>query len=475
MNKYRRLALNTAVFAVGSFGSKIISLLLNNLYTKHISPADFYAKSLIETMALFMLPVFTFAMTEAIIRYGLDRENDKKKVFTTAFLITAAGLGIMLLFVPFLHFIPFLRPISGYIPLLAIYVITSALRSTCSQFVRAREMVKLFSLDGIMTTLTLFIFSLVFISGFDMGVNGFMLSVILSDLCSAVFLFAAAGLKRYLSISAFDRTLGRSMLMFTLPLIPTTVMWTFTGFSDQIFIGNLHSDSYELGEGAAGVYAAAAKIPNLISMISTIFFQAWNMSAIMENDSKDRDRFYSKVYSAYESILFIGSAFLILLVRPVSALILNYSSFPEYREAYLYTPLLIAAAVFTCFDLFLSSIYTATRHTKNAFWTIIVTCAVNIVLNIFLIPEWGIQGAALATFLSYLLCYWLRMVDARYYVPFRYSVRRHLLNTSVLLLMCGAMVFQPGGYMLFLAASTVFICFLNYRAISDTVSRLLKK
>ncbi|WP_028508924.1 hypothetical protein [Ruminococcus sp. NK3A76] len=80
MNKYRLLAINTVVFTLGSFGSKIISLLLNNLYTKHISPNDMFKKSMLETLALFLIPVFTFAITESVIRFGLDKHYNKSVV-----------------------------------------------------------------------------------------------------------------------------------------------------------------------------------------------------------------------------------------------------------------------------------------------------------------------------------------------------------------------------------------------------------
>lgn len=475
MNKYKTLAFNTVVFAIGSFGSKIFSLLLNNLYTKNISPAGLYTKSLLETMALFLLPVFTFSLTESIVRYGLDNKYDKKQVFTTASVLTAGGLVMMLFVVPFLPMIPVLKQIGGYAVMLAVYVCTSALRAVCAQFVRARGMVKLFSIDGILATLTLFVFNLVFISGMGLGVRGFMISTILSDACSAVFLFLAAGLHRYFALSSYDKKLAGSMMRFSLPLIPTTVMWTFTGFSDQLFIGNLTSDKVTLGEEAAGIYAAATKIPNLISMLSTIFFQAWNMSAITENDSADRENFYEKVYSAYEALLFIGSAGLIVLVKPVSAVLINYATFPEYRTAYIYTPLLIIAAVYTCFDLFLSSIYTATKHTKNAFWTILFVCIANIILNTLIIPEWGIQGASLATFMSYLLCYCIRMVDARRYVPFRFSLLRTVTNTALILGMCGLVIFQPEAYFLWTLLIGVTVCAINCRLLITTAMKIIKK
>ena len=475
MNKYKKLAFNTVIFSIGSFGAKFFSLFLNNLYTKHIEPTGLYTKTLIENLVLFLLPVFTFSLTEAVVRYGLEKKYDKKQIFTTALLFTLCGLLLLLPVIPFLHFIPILKPISGYSTLLFIYICTSALRALCSQFVRARDLVTLFSIDGILATMTLFTFNIIFISMMDLGVKGFMISMILSDACSSVFLFISAKLKKFVDLNSFSKPLGYSMLRFTLPLIPTTVIWTFTGFSDQIFIGNMHSNTAYLGTDAAGVYVAATKIPNLVSMLSTIFLQAWNMSAIMENESADRDHFYTKVYNAYESILFVGSAFLILLVKPVSALLINYSTFPAYRSAYTYTPLLIAAAVFTCLNLFLAGIYTATKHTNNALFTILAVAVANIILNLGLIPSWGIQGAAFATFLSYLFCYCIRMVDARYYVPFRFSLLKTFLNTVLLLLMCIPIIFSFKGCIFWEILLTATVFALNYNSLIKTVKKMIPK
>ena len=475
MNKYKSLAFNTLVFTIGSFGSKFISIFLNNLYTKHIDPASLFTKSLLETLALFLIPIFTFSLKEALIRYGLDKDYDKREVFSTAGILSAGGLGLMLLLIPLLPYIPYFGRLGRYTVLLGIYVLTSSLRAHCSQFVRACEMVRLFSLDGILTTLLLFLFNLVFIGHYEMGVQGFMISTILSDFCSAVFLFLTGKLHRYFSMKAWSGDLAMQMLRFTLPLIPTTVMWTFTGFSDQLFIGGMRSDRVFLGEKAAGIYAAAAKIPNLISMLSTIFFQAWNMSAITENDSEDRNLFYEKVYSAYEAFLFIGSAGLLLLVKPISAIFINYSVYPEYATAYLNSPLLITAAVFTCLDLFLASIYTATKHTRNAFYTILIVFLANIVLNFCMIPLLGIQGAALATLLSYMLCFWVRIFDARRYVPFRFNQTRHIANTLLLLGQCVLTILQPKYYFLMELPLVCAVLVLNRQPFTALVGKVLKR
>lgn len=475
MNKYKKLAMNTMVFAIGNFGSKILVILLTRLYTSNISPADSSTKELLEITANFLLPIFTFSMTEAIIRYGLDRKYKKHEVFTTATVLNCMGLLLMFVAVPILRFIPFLKFIDGYTILLLVYVCTSALRSLCAQFVRAKGYVKLYSFDGILATLSLFLFNILFISHLHWGVNGFMISVILSDFCSAVFLFAIANLKRYLNIRYYNKRLATSMMRFAVPLIPTVVMWVITGFSDRLFIRYMHSSTVQLGDNSAGIYGYASKIPNLISMVSTIFFQAWNMSAIMENDSKDRSNFYEKVYNAYEAILVIASAFLIAGVNIISKFFISTKNFEEYGDVARYTPVLVVAVLFMCLDQFLSSIYTATKNTKNSFYTSLVASVANILLNYFLIPVWGIQGASIATFLSYYVCFWARIIDARYYIPFRFNGFRSVINTVALLIMCRFMIATPKFYGMITFVLLAFVVAVNYRALMLTARKLLRK
>ena len=472
MNKYKNLAFNTIVFAIGSFGSKILAMFLTRLYTTYMPSDMLGTKELIETMANFLIPVFTFSMSESIIRYGLDKDYDNRQVFSTAIMVEVLGLFIMALLSPFLSFIPFVK---GFTPWLVVYVIISSFRQTCSLFVRSIGYVKLYAFDGILATLTLFIFNIIFISGFKMEISGFLLAVIASDLTSTIFLCAAARVGRYFSPKYADRDIMKTMLRFSVPMIPTSIMWIITGFSDRIFIKYMHGPAATTGDSAAGIYTAASKIPNLVSMVSTVFFQAWNMSAITEYGSKDIGKFYQKVYSAYQSVMFIASAFLILLVKPISAILLNYDNHPEYREAVNYTPVLVMSVLMMCFNLFLSSIYTAAQHTKNSFWTSFITTILNVSLNAVLIKHFGIHGAIAATFISYVVCYIIRIVDARRYIYFKVNHFSTFVNVGILLLMSIISVKQIPFYIPCIIFITIFVLSSNFSAIISTARMVLSR
>lgn len=466
--------MNTIVFAIGSFGSKILLILLNKLYTHNIAPTDNSTKSLLENTANFIIPIVTLSIAEAVIRYGLDREYDKREVFTSACLVEAAGMGILLLLSPLLGLLPYS---DGYVLYLLLYIAASSFRQLSSQFVRARGMVRLFALDGILATLTLFVFNILFISVLHWGVAGFMLSVILSDFCSGVFLWITAKLWKFFHVRFYNPEITRVMLRFSIPMIPTAVLWIITGFSDRLFVRYMDgfAVSTDVGADAAGIYDAASKVPNLISMVSTIFFQAWNMSAIAENNSKDRSSFYYRIFSAYQSMMFLAAAFMITLVRPLSMLVIDTSIHPEYAAAYQYTPILIIAVLMMSFNQFLSSIYTATQKTTHSFWTSLAAAATNLTLNVLLIYWFGVQGAVVATFASYFVCYLIRIVDTRRLIPFKVHHLRFVLNLVILFAMSIAAIIQPAFLIPFQAVLLLFMVVFNFSAILQTAKKILKK
>lgn len=473
MNKYKKLAANTLVFAIGSFGSKILLIMLTRLYTHNISSGDNSTKSLLEQTANFIIPIVTLSIAEAVIRYGLDRDYDNKEVFTSACIVELFGLVILLLLSPLLNLLPYAE---GYVWLLVLFIIASSFRQLSSQFVRARGLVKLFALDGILATLTLFIFNIILISVLDMGVEGFMLSSILTDFCSGIFLWLVAKLWKFFDRKCFQPEIMKLMLRFSIPMIPTAVLWIITGFSDRLFVRYMtDSLSPDVGGSAAGVYDAASKVPNLISMVSTIFFQAWNMSAITENNSRSRSRFYQQIFSAYQSIMFVGAAFMIALVKPLSAILVDSSTDPAYARAFEFTPVLIIGVLMMSFNQFLSSIYTATQKTTHSFWTSLIAACTNLVLNVILIYRWGVQGAVIATFMSYFVCYLVRIQDTRKLIWFKVNHLHFMSNLLVLLVMSIGAVTQPPFLLPMQIAFLIFMLLFNLSAIVQTIRKILKK
>ena len=421
---YKKLFSNTVIFAIGSFGSKLLVLILVPLYTAALSPDQYGTVDLVAQTANILLPIFTLSVSEAALRFGLDAKtpDQRKTVYSTCLACVFVGLGVMAVIFPFLSKLDYLH---GFAPVLYIYVWTASLKQLNATYVRALEKVRLFALDGILTTLTMIIFNIIFLLGFKWGMTGYLLAIILSDLCSSLFLFVAGGLWRHVSIKRISLPSLKEMLRYCAPLVPTTLLWLVTSISDRFILTAVH------GEAVNGINTVAYKIPTIITTIFTMFSQAWNMSAIQENGSEGREEFYTRVFSFNQTFMYVLAAGILMINRPLTYIWVN----PAYHEAMLYSPVLTMATVFTCFNVFLGSVYIAEKRTKRSFITSLAAGIINIILNILLIPKFEIYGAAFATFVAYFAVFFFRLFDTPKLIAFKFSLPRILVNTAILWVM----------------------------------------
>jgi O-antigen/teichoic acid export membrane protein len=299
---------------------------------------------------------------------------------------------------------------------------------------------------------------------FKLGVEGYILSIILSDIMSSLFISLIAENVHFISFKSVSKNLMSSMLKYSIPMIPTFILWWIVSASDKYMIRFMISDTEN------GLYSMATRIPTLISIVSTIFFQAWQLSAITEYNSEDSKRFYSTVFNAYQSILYIGSAGILLFLIPIAKVLLG-----DFHEAYIFAPLLIIAVLMSCLCQFLSSIYSATKNTSHSLWTSLLAAVNNIVLNLILIPRVGPQGAAFATMSSYGLCFIVRVFDTRKMLAYKVDWIKLILNITTLFIMCIVIVNEKKFLTLYLIACFAIIGLLNLDELNSTIKKLFRR
>lgn len=94
---------------------------------------------------------------------------------------------------------------------------------------------------------------------------------------------------------------------------------------------------------------------------------------------------------------------------------------------------------------FMGSVYVVTKKSAASFWTSLVGATANVLLNLWLIPWLGIQGAA-ATFFSCLAVFLIRLVNARLLLPFPLSGKKLALGVGALTVQTGWLLLGlPGG------------------------------
>ena len=455
-----RLLTNTAVFSVGKLLSKLLVFFMTRLYTACLSPAEYSTADLIVNAANLIIPLACVGISEGIFRNAAAKSADKEAYFTNGLLVLGLGSVAFLAFSPLIGLVPML---SGSVWLIVLYVLSANLHAVVSQYLCAIGRTKLFAAQGLLNTALVVGLNVLFLPVMELGVEGFVLSVIVADALTTLFLFFVTRLWRAIRPRTISGSIVRSMLAFCLPLVPTIIFWWITGVSDRYMVAAMVSGEVN------GLYTAAYKIPTLLIYVVSIFDSAWKLSVSSEEDPEETRRFYSRVWRIYTTVAFLGGGALMLSCRLFAGLL-----FAEgYAAAWVYIPLLTAATVFTALDTFLGSVYFAGRRTVWSMITAFVGAVLNVLLNLCLIPLWGAMGASVATFASYFAVCVLRLVTTHRLIAFDREIFRGLANTLLLCLLTAAVTFtggDHGGVMWGVAGVTYAVMLaLNARAVTEVL------
>ena len=238
------------------------------------------------------------------------------------------------------------------------------------------------------------------------------------------------------------------------------------GVSDRYMV------KWFLGSDANSIYAVAHKIPTILTILASVFMDAWQLSAIAESgDRQVHLRFYSRVWDAFSSVVLFGAGGIIAL----SPLLIRLLADEPYYEAWQYIPLLTLSMVAAAFSNFMGSVYVVTKKSSASFWTSLIGALVNIGLNLWLIPKIGIQGAAAATFASCLAVFLIRTVSARRFLPFSLSGGKLTLGIAALLVQTTFILFRWPGWVAAQAIALVILFLLGLPAICSTAQVVLHR
>lgn len=460
MNPYRNLMSNTVLFGLSTFGSRFLNFLLTPFYTRILSSAEYGVTDLLIQTGNLIIPIASVGIANAVIRYGLERTDDKSGVFTTGLLVTLAGFCLLLAAVPVLNQMEFL---SGYLWLVLLYVLAANVHSVCNQFARTVGHVRLFALDGILRTVLAIFFNILLLSVFPLGIIGYVLASVLADGISAGFVFFRARQWNYLKLSSVTWHGAVRMLRYSAPLVPSSLCSWIINISDRYLIALL------LGNAANGIYAVSNKIPTVLFTVANTFSSAWQLSALADQPRQEKERFFSNVYAVYSAVAFVVASGVILTAQVSTRLL----AAPEYYGAWRYVPVLTLATTFGCLGSFLSSVYMVEQRSGATLVTTMLGAGCNLAGNYFLIPLWGTMGAAISTWISYLIIFAVRAVHTRSMLRIRLGIRNLTVCVLLLCLQCIFMEYTLPLWPLWSCLCFAAVAAINSKPLLTAVKRVL--
>ncbi len=462
MGRYEKLGKNTVLFMIGSFGQKLLAFVFVPFYTSVLTTAEYGISDLIVTIVTMLWPVFTVLINEAVMRFCLDQNEDKAQIVSVGFWLNVIGLAAMLLFSPLLFLVETLKE---YYLFFVLYYCIYAVNSFLSYAARGLEKVKEFAFGGIVNTAVTILFNILFLLVFRFGVKGYLTGYMIGMGAASVWLLIRTEMYRYIfSIKKLDRQYAKEMVRYSIPLIPNSISWWINNSSDKFLV------TYFCGVAVNGIYSVAYKIPSLLSVVSGVFMNAWQISAVENFGSEESRKFFSEIYRKYAALNIVCVSAITCFIQIICRILF----LKDFYEAYLMAPFLVLGVSFQMMSAFLGTIYTAAKKTSMIFYTTLASAVANVGMNLIFIPVFGAVGAAMATCISYFINWLLRVVNSRKIMKLDTNLKKDIFLYGILTIQIVVWLLDLRGQFLYEIFLLLLVIVFQTGEIRDAVRMILR-
>jgi O-antigen/teichoic acid export membrane protein len=376
------------------------------IWTRVFTEAEYGQMSLAFVTLGLIVVLSKFGMQRAAIRFYSEfkenkRDQDIKFYYTTGFAgVLVISLIVAFIFIIFVEFSPvwkFDDQFKSLLRCLALLIIFEPVINIFLSFLRAEQNVKLHSIIRVTRRYSKLIVTLIFVLVFKLGLLGFFLGCVLSDGIFALLLFILFLQQRKIRRKNFSLSLLKESIAFGLPLIGLELSALLLTTGDRYLI------QYFLGSAAVGIYSVST---NLTAYIVDFFAEALRLAVMPlfislweKKGEQETQLFLSSVFRIY---FMIGIPIIFALSFIGRDLVILIAS-EKFEAGHIILPFIVTGYVIHKANFLYGAGLYIKKKTITLSIIIFGSAIINIILNIILIPIFGLLGAAMTTLTAYLL------------------------------------------------------------------------
>jgi O-antigen/teichoic acid export membrane protein len=415
----RRLARHSAVYGVGGLVSRILATVLLPLYTHYLPPSAYGQVEAITAATAVLAIVLQLGISSAFFRFYFDEKEaaGKRTVVRTSFWFTMAmstiGLVLGVVLAPQIAHVLGLGHATTLVRAGAVGLWAQTNYQQLTNLFRAEERSTAFAIASVTNVFLTVAAMVLFVAVFHWGAVG----LVVGNFTGTLIVYVALVLYRSEQLGLeFDRDLFRRMQHFGMPLVPSALALWAINFVDREFV------IWFKGLHEAGVYSAAVRIASVITFVMIAFRTAWPAFAYSIEDEREAKRTYAFVLT----YLLAFASWAALGLGALAPWWTKLLTAPKYHRATDGIALLaFAGAVYAGYTVLAIGSGRARKTQLN--WVVTgVGAALNIGLNFWLIPEYGMVGAAVSTLAAYVALFVGMTMYAQRVYPVAYQWRRVL-------------------------------------------------
>ncbi len=405
MSSNRSVIKSTVWYIAGNFILRAVHFLLLPLYSQVITTDEFGNYALIMAFYTVVIIIYQGGLQQGLSKYYLESDDEihKKEIFSSVLntilfgSIVLSAIGIF-----FAKDITVLLLGSGKFirhETTLIIVFLSLFSENISYFLiyllktkeKAKQVVFITSVASIIN----FILNVVLVYFYEFGITGIFIAQLISNVVLVILLLPQIKNDYTLFI---DKKLLKKIAVFSFPIFISGVFSIFVEVADRYLI------DFYLTKDDVGVYSFSYKIAIAMNLFMMAFRTAWVPRAL--------NLFKEGNYAAEYGSIFLRLIVLIIFVLLVVILLVKDVFNFKIAGELIINPAYVAGLSIIPYVLFayglngISGFYSIYPYVKNKSYHFLTSDLLgfgfNIGLNIVLIPKYGIEGAAIATMVSFL-------------------------------------------------------------------------
>ncbi len=400
--------------------------------------------ALVYTFTAFMNFVYLYGMDSAILRYFFLGKFKRKDVYSTGFrgvVLNAVFLSLLLyVWAPQLgqivfggaHYALLIRLSAGIL-------FFDSIGNLPYLVLRAEERSVLYSAFRIGRFMLELVLNILFVVVLHKGVSGILFANLIASIINLIALLPFQA--RYLK-GEWRSDVFKTLLLFGLPILPNGIAYLTVEVSDKYLMRIL------LNKDLLGLYSANYKFGSILLLVVIAFRNAWQPFFLKIAKQPEAKKIYARVLTYFTlmgAIVVIAGSFVVDYVVRIPLPGGKTLMGNMYWGGTKIIPIILASYLFYgMYVNFTVGIYIRKKTKYMAIFTGLAAL-VNVSSNLYLMPHYGIMGAAYATLLSYLvMALSIFIVNQKiYYIPYEYGrVVFILLYLAAVLVVYYA--FQPG-------------------------------
>lgn len=420
LKSLKRLSSDSAVYGLSDVLGRSMAYLLVPVYTHVMSVEEFGYYGLVYTFIALTNVVFLYGMDSAFLRFYVLNDGRKRETLSTSYLTmlfssTGFAVVIILLAARIAPFVSVSTSLTSYIQLAGAILALDALNAIPFARLRGEGKATLFASLKLIKVLIELCGNYYLVVVLDIGLQGILISNIVGS--GVVFLILAGITLQHMSFSWSPNIMAR-LLKFGLPYLPAGACMILIETIDRLMLERM------VGTEVLGIYHAARKLGVGMLIFVTMFRQAWQPFFLETSKEKNPKPLFARVMTYFLAIA--GGVFLLVSFLIDDLVRLSFWGYTliqaSYWEGIGVVPILLAAYVLYGIYVNLTvGIYLEKRTILLPFVTG-GSALVCILVNLWLIPLFGMYGAATASVSAYAVMviglYW---VGRKYYpIPYEY-------------------------------------------------------